>query len=114
MENEKNTPAAGEKEERSDLAALMTQLAQSMAAVRGFDDFVGAGTAFIKGEEDDIDTTVEQMMSFFNGEIGGYSTERQRLIQIAQSMRKEAGGVAIFMLTFTTCSAALSCSYACC
>ncbi|CNF13583.1 hypothetical protein [Actinomadura geliboluensis] len=99
---------------RADLAALMTQLEESMADVRGIDDFVGAGAAFIKGEEQDIEATVDQMMSFFNGEIGGHSTERQRLIQIAQCMRREAGGVAIFMLTFTTCSAALSCSYACC
>ncbi|MBG0812788.1 hypothetical protein [Planomonospora sp. ID82291] len=107
MENERD-------EQRFDLPALMAQLERSMSGVRGIDEFVGAGAAFVKGEEQDIETTVERMMSFFDGEVGGYSTERQRLVLLAQTMRKRAGGVPIFMLTFTTCSEVLSCSYACC
>jgi hypothetical protein len=90
------------------------QLERSMSGVPGIEDFVGAGAAFVKGEETDINVTVERMMAFFNGDIGGNTMERQRLVLLAQTMRKSAGGVPIFMLTFTTCSEVLSCSYACC
>ncbi|WP_062437450.1 hypothetical protein [Herbidospora daliensis] len=97
-----------------DLNALLVELERSWSTVPGIDDFVGSGAAFVKGEEADLEKTVDRMMSFFNGEIGGYSTERQRLVLLAQNMRKRAGGVPIVLLTFTTCTEVLSCSYACC
>ncbi|WP_062348670.1 hypothetical protein [Herbidospora yilanensis] len=97
-----------------DVTALLVELQRSWATVPGIDDFVGSGAAFVKGEEPDLEKTVDRMMSFFNGEIGGYSTERQRLVLLAQNMRKRAGGVPIVLLTFTTCTEVLSCSYACC
>ncbi|MFO7250313.1 MAG: hypothetical protein DIU60_006130 [Actinomycetes bacterium] len=106
---------ADEAAERSlDMQTLMAELRRSMADVKGIDEFLGAGAAFINGEEQDIDLTVERMMSFFNGEIGGYSEERQRLVVLAQTMRRRVGGVPVLLLTFTTCTEVLSCSYACC
>ncbi|MEU7855648.1 hypothetical protein [Nonomuraea sp. NPDC049141] len=107
MESEK-------EKQRPDLPELMAQLERSMAGILGIDQFIGAGAAFVKGEEVDIDAAVDGMMSFFTGEIGGSSVERQRLLQLAQTMRRQAGGVPIFMLTFTTCSEVFTCSYACC
>jgi len=80
---------ADEAAERSlDMQTLMAELRRSMADVKGIDEFLGAGAAFINGEEQDIDLTVERMMSFFNGEIGGYSEERQRLVVLAPTLRR--------------------------
>jgi hypothetical protein len=101
-------PVSSERNEQQfDAATLIEQLERSMSGVPGIEDFVGAGAAFVKGEETDINVTVERMMAFFNGDIGGNTMERQRLVLLAQTMRKSAGGVPIFMLTFTTCSTAV-------
>lgn len=95
------------------LAELMEQMKGSMSDVQGIDDFADTARKFVVGEIE-IDEAVPRMMSFFTGEIGGNSVERQRLVTLAQSMKSRAGMVPVVLMTFTTCGEALSCSYACC
>ncbi|MBG0812784.1 hypothetical protein [Planomonospora sp. ID82291] len=84
----------------------------ALHGIDGFSEFTAAANGFIKGEVD-IEKALELMLPFLQGDICQDEEERKRIIQLGQTIEAKCGWVSIGA-TITACTAAFSCSIACC
>ncbi|CNF13467.1 Uncharacterised protein [Mycobacterium tuberculosis] len=91
---------------------LLEQIRLELLSIDGMADFAGAASGFIRGELE-LDEAAAVMTRFLRGDGYGDADERNRVIQLAQTVEARCGFVAI-TVSISACTAAFSCSLACC
>ena len=91
----------------------MDAIKESMSKIKGIDQFTNAVQSHIQGEID-VEEAVGEMMAFLHGDLSGTAVQKERLINLAQHVQAECGSISLSILTFTACTAAISCSGTCC
>lgn len=91
----------------------MEAIKESMSKIKGIDQFTNAVHSHIKGEIG-VEEAADEMMAFLEGDLSGTAVQKERLINLAQFIQMKCGSVSLSILTFTACTAAISCSGTCC
>ncbi|MEU7855644.1 hypothetical protein [Nonomuraea sp. NPDC049141] len=88
------------------------ELADALQGIDGFSEFTAAAEGFIKGEFC-LEQAMEVMTPFLQGDICQSAEERERIIQLGQTIEAKCSWVSV-VTTVTACTPAFSCSWACC
>ncbi|TDD28772.1 hypothetical protein E1287_32205 [Actinomadura sp. KC06] len=90
----------------------MRDLNDALHGIDGFSEFNAAAQGFIKGEIG-IEQAIEVMTPFLQGDIVQDEQERERLIQLGQTIEAQCGWVSV-TASVTACTPTFSCSVICC
>ncbi|MFO7250317.1 MAG: hypothetical protein DIU60_006150 [Actinomycetes bacterium] len=91
---------------------VMKDVANALHSMRGYTEFAAAANGFLKGDID-LERAVEAMIPFLQGEICKGADQRERLLQLGQTLQEKCGWVSI-TASITGCTPAFSCSIICC
>ncbi|MBG0812785.1 hypothetical protein [Planomonospora sp. ID82291] len=90
----------------------LEQIKLEMETIDGMNEFTAAARGFIRGDSE-LDDTTAVMMRFLQGDGYGNADERKRIIELAQTVEARCGWLAV-TVSIAACTAAFSCSMACC
>jgi len=91
---------------------ILDQIRRELHSIDGISDYKAAAMGFIRGELE-LDEAMEVMLRFLYGDGYGNAESRRRIIELAQTMEARCGFPAI-TVSIAGCTAAFSCSMACC
>ncbi|TDD28773.1 hypothetical protein E1287_32210 [Actinomadura sp. KC06] len=91
---------------------LLEEIRLELLSIDGMADFATAASGFIHGEVE-LEEATAVMTRFLRGDGYGDADERSRVIELAQTIEARSGFVAI-TVSISACTAAFSCSLACC
>ncbi|WP_157555777.1 hypothetical protein [Herbidospora yilanensis] len=99
-------------EEKTADPQVMKDVNDALMGISGFAEFSAATNGFLKGDID-VEQALEAMAPFLRGEICRDEADRERMIQLGQTIEAKCGWASV-LATLTACTAAFSCSGFCC